>query len=180
MKSTRYSPRASRAFIPTYKHRRQQHAGVRDHPLVIEHDARRVRQTVHHAGDPLTQDPQPLARPVLPAQGVIQDSAPDRPDARTVNQGFAAIIESFGRVETALRDLLAAAGLDVSQLSVPALVREALARDLISPETASAIEGITVLRNLAAHGRAGAVSHDRAVEYLALVDAVLYTLRRAT
>jgi len=93
---------------------------------------------------------------------------------------LAAIIESFGRVETALRDLLAAAGLDVSQLSVPALVREAQARDLISPETASAIEGITVLRNLAAHGRAGAVRHDRAVEYLALVDAVLYTLRRAT
>ncbi|HXM87137.1 MAG TPA: hypothetical protein VN889_05850, partial [Solirubrobacteraceae bacterium] len=27
------------------------------------------RQSIHHAGDPLAQDPQPLARPVLPASG---------------------------------------------------------------------------------------------------------------
>jgi hypothetical protein len=56
---------------PTGEHRGEHHARVRDHPLVVEHNAGAVRQTVHHAGDPLVQDPQPLARPVLPAQGVI-------------------------------------------------------------------------------------------------------------
>ena len=56
---------------PPGKHRREQHTRVRDRPLVVENDPRRVRQTIHHAGDPLVQDPQPLARPVLPAQGVI-------------------------------------------------------------------------------------------------------------
>jgi hypothetical protein len=48
---------------------------------------------------------------------------------------LAAIIESFGRVEAALRELLAAAAVDASRLTVPALTREALARELISPET---------------------------------------------
>jgi hypothetical protein len=33
----------------------EQHPGVRDHPLVIEDHPRRVRQTVHHVGDLLSQ-----------------------------------------------------------------------------------------------------------------------------
>ncbi len=53
------------------EHGRKQRTRVRDYPLIVEHDPSGVRQTVHHAGDPLVQDPQPLARPVLPAQGVI-------------------------------------------------------------------------------------------------------------
>jgi hypothetical protein len=56
---------------PLREHRREQHPRVRDHPLIVEHDPRCVRQTIHYASDPLAQDPQPLARPVLPAQGVI-------------------------------------------------------------------------------------------------------------
>ena len=56
---------------PASQQRGQHHASIRDDPLIIENDARCVRQTLHHAGDPLVQDPQPLARPVLPAQGVI-------------------------------------------------------------------------------------------------------------
>ena len=35
--------------------RRQHHAGVGDHPLLIKRDHRSVRQTVHHAGDLLVQ-----------------------------------------------------------------------------------------------------------------------------
>lgn len=54
---------------PLREHRREQHPRVRDHPLIVEHDPRCVRQTIHHTGDPLAQDPQPLARPVLPASG---------------------------------------------------------------------------------------------------------------
>ena len=37
-----------------------------------------VRQTLHHAGDPLEQDPQPLARPVLPASGGHLNLSPGR------------------------------------------------------------------------------------------------------
>jgi len=40
--------------------------------------------------------------------------------------------------------------------------------------------GLGVLRNLSAHGRAGEVSGERAMDYLALADAVLYALRNPT
>jgi hypothetical protein len=60
------------------------------------------------------------------------------------------------------------------------LTRTALANGLITPETARAIEGITVMRNLAAHGRANEVTPERARDYLALVDAVLFTIGQGT
>jgi hypothetical protein len=41
----------------------------------------------------------------------------------------------------------------------------------------NAIEGISVMRNLAAHGSAREISSEQAMEYLALVDAVLYALK---
>jgi hypothetical protein len=40
---------------PPRQQRQQHHARVRDHPLIVEHDPRCVRQTVHHAGDLLVQ-----------------------------------------------------------------------------------------------------------------------------
>ena len=40
---------------PVGEHRRKQHAGVRDRPLIIENHPHRVRQTVHHMGDLLLQ-----------------------------------------------------------------------------------------------------------------------------
>ena len=58
-----------------------------------------------------------------------------------------------------------------------ALARVANERGLISPETLRAIEGITVLRNLAAHGGPGSVTPDRAQEYIANVEALLYVLQ---
>ena len=58
------------------------------------------------------------------------------------------------------------------------LLRLALDHGVITPEAAKAVEGITVMRNLTAHGRANEVTVERARDYLALVDAVLYTLRQ--
>ena len=49
--------------------------------------------------------------------------------------------------------------------------------DLISDETLSAVEGLSVLRNLAVHGLGGEIGAQRARDYLALADAVLYALR---
>ena len=57
-----------------------------------------------------------------------------------------------------------------------ALARDAHDRGLISTETLRAIEGITILRNLAAHGGAGEVTPDRAQEYLAQVEVLLWVL----
>lgn len=61
-----------------------------------------------------------------------------------------------------------------------ALAQDARARGLISPGTQSAIEGITLLRNLVAHGGADEVTSDRAQEYVAQVDAILEVLEVAS
>ena len=49
---------------------------------------------------------------------------------------------------------------------------------LISDETLAAVEGLSVLRNLAAHSPASDdIGVDRARDYLAMADAVMYALR---
>jgi hypothetical protein len=92
----------------------------------------------------------------------------------------AAVLEAHAAVERELRDLLAEAdpAADTSRMPTSRLLREALERGIITPEAAKAVEGITVMRNLAAHGRASEISPERAREYLALVDAVLFTLHQ--
>lgn len=64
-------------------------------------------------------------------------------------------------------------------LAFVASLVQARERGLISDETLSAVEGPSVLRNLAAHSHAGNIDIDRARahDYLALADAVLYALR---
>jgi hypothetical protein len=90
----------------------------------------------------------------------------------------AAVMEGFRRVELALLDVLRGAdAVSEKPRGVRQLAREALERGLITPETAQAIEGLAVLRNMAAHGRSNDVSPARAKDYLALVDAVLFALR---
>lgn len=54
------------------------------------------------------------------------------------------------------------------------LVEAALRKDAISQQTAEAIRGVLVLRNLAAHG--GEVDAAKAVDYLALADAVIFSI----
>ena len=61
-------------------------------------------------------------------------------------------------------------------MSGRALARLARQHDLISDETLAAIEGLSVLRNLTAHV-GGEIGVDRARDYLALADDVLYALR---
>lgn len=85
----------------------------------------------------------------------------------------AAIIEAFSRVEGALHAKM----LDSSPTTpLIQLVGTALERKLITDETARAIDGLCIMRNLAAHGRADELTEERAHEYLVLVDAVLYAM----
>jgi hypothetical protein len=89
----------------------------------------------------------------------------------------AAILEAFARVERLLQELLKDKIKFPSALGANALAQSALSHGLISPQNLSAIQGIAVLRNLAAHNLAG-VAVEQALEYLSLVDAVLYSLQR--
>jgi hypothetical protein len=100
-------------------------------------------------------------------------------DASAVSP-LAAVLDAHAAVEQALSDLVAEvdAGQARQSAGTARLTNTALAKGLITPETARAIEGITVLRNLAAHGRANEVTPERARDYLALVDAVLFTMRQ--
>lgn len=92
----------------------------------------------------------------------------------------AAVMEGYANIERALRQLLENAE-DPNALRTGAsgLARLAVKQGLLNVETARAIEGLGVLRNLAAHGQAGDVTLERATDYLALVDGVLFVLRNA-
>jgi hypothetical protein len=88
-----------------------------------------------------------------------------------------AVLEAFDRVTLKLRPLLTG---DEPETERPysrlrEKLRTAADRGRINLEAARAIEGMQVLRNLAAH-KAGEISPQRAAEYLALADAVIYSL----
>lgn len=87
-----------------------------------------------------------------------------------------AISEAYRTIERQLRvklvDFQAPADLDTVGL---ALFAEE--KGVINQETAKAIQGLSVLRNLAAHDRVGDVTPERAIEFLSLADGVLFALR---
>jgi hypothetical protein len=91
----------------------------------------------------------------------------------------AAVMEAHATIERELRQLLTTAGVaDAEQRAGAAgLARLGVQHGVVTEETLRAVEGLSVLRNLAAHGRAGEVTVERAVDYLALADAVLYAIR---
>jgi hypothetical protein len=87
-----------------------------------------------------------------------------------------AVLEAFGRVEQDLRARLEVAGRKPSAVGAVALARVAKEAGLITAQSAEAVEGAAILRNLAAH-RPEEVTPAIALDYLALVDGVLFTLR---
>ncbi len=91
----------------------------------------------------------------------------------------AAVMDAYGRIEARLAEIFDSSGEPPPpprMRSGRGLARIARERDLISEETLGAIEGLSVLRNLVAHS-GGDIGVDRARDYLALADAVLYALR---
>ena len=91
----------------------------------------------------------------------------------------AAVMEAHAVIERELRLLLTANGVADSEQRAGAsgLARLGVQHGIVNEETVKAVEGLSVLRNLAAHGRAGDVTTERAIDYLALADAVLYAVR---
>ena len=87
----------------------------------------------------------------------------------------AGVMTAYNRIEARLAEMVA--GPEVRPFQTGrSLARMARQRDLIGDETLAAIEGLSVLRNLTAHV-GGDIGVDRARDYLALADAVLYALR---
>lgn len=88
-----------------------------------------------------------------------------------------AVMEAFRRIEFRLNEMLDSPGVSPARtMTGRALARLARERGLISDETLAAIEGLSMLRNLVAHAPSD-IGVDRARDYLALADAVLYALR---
>lgn len=89
------------------------------------------------------------------------------------------IVEAFGQIEAALRSALECDGGEGLELNRPWSVRrlsDMRERGLITAETHEAIEGLSVLRNLAADGGQANLSSQRAREFLALSQGVLYAM----
>ena len=92
-----------------------------------------------------------------------------------------AVVGSYATIERELRRLLIDNGVvvegGVDRMSGRRLANAALDADLITPESATAIEGLSVLRNLTAHGQAQQLDAQRAAEFVAMTEAVLFALR---
>ena len=91
-----------------------------------------------------------------------------------------AVVAAFARVEAALRKIVVSGGAiqedEAASMPVRRLTNIALDADLITALTATNIEGLTVLRNLSAHGQADDLDPGRAAEFVAMTDGVLYAL----
>ena len=89
-----------------------------------------------------------------------------------------AVLEAYARIEARLIALLASAGVPgYGAFRRSALARVARDEGLISDETLTAMEGLSVLRDLAAHNPADDIGVERARDYLALAGAVLFALK---
>lgn len=89
-----------------------------------------------------------------------------------------AVLSAFGSIEHELQRIAQAGGLPVDAPAAT-LADMAARAGLVTPEAVSAVRGLVVLRNLAAHGGdEQEVTPARAREYIALVQAVLFVLSR--
>jgi hypothetical protein len=113
----------------------------------------------------------PSDRSASPAE-VSAEYAPDAELSPTT-----AILEAHGAVERELGRILAEHGVFDAPRGTVQMARVAVRDGIISAGTARSVEGVSVLRNLAAHAPSGETTADRAQEYLAMVDAVLFSLR---
>lgn len=107
----------------------------------------------------------------LPPGGIVADLWPLTETAPT-----AAIVEGYARIEGALVRRLSGVMEDVPRQSAKHLARLARDKDLITDETVRAIDGLSVLRDLASHGRGEQITSAEAAEYLGLVEAVLHAI----
>jgi hypothetical protein len=91
----------------------------------------------------------------------------------------AAILTAYGEIEQELRRALVAADEQVSDSETALqLTQRALQRDLITAQSANAVEGAVVLRDLAIHDPSGKIAVEHASGYVTTAAAVLYAIRQ--
>ena len=91
----------------------------------------------------------------------------------------AAVLAAYAEFEEALRRRLTLDGYAEAErrpLSARQMAVVAEERNLISRQTADAIQGATVLRNLAAHGPEDEIDARKALDFLTLADGILYAI----
>jgi hypothetical protein len=133
----------------------------------FDHELAEVRQELRRSPELTAADATPLAAGLSEELARLAEASPR-----------AAVLEAYARIEARLVDLLDSAGAPPSSaVGGRALAQLAHSHGLISDETLSAVDGLSVLRNLAAHSPSDDIGVSRARDYLALADAVLYALR---
>lgn len=94
-----------------------------------------------------------------------------------VSDPLAAVLAAFGKVEARLQERLSSVVPDARQQNFENLLEAGGSRGLLSGATVEAVNGLAVMRNLAAHARRPPTEGE-AREFLALVDAVLFAISR--
>lgn len=88
------------------------------------------------------------------------------------------ILRTHGRLEEELLLRLKAAGVEVANSkSATQLVALGVTRGIFTESAAEAVRGVSILRNLVAHGRGERVTEAEAAQYVALVEATIFSLR---
>jgi hypothetical protein len=92
---------------------------------------------------------------------------------------IAAVVASLAKVETALREILAAQAIhDLHGLNAQQLVRLAKQRGIVDDATVNAVDGLSVMHTLAVLDGGGTrLDLQRTLEFVSLTEAVLFTLR---
>ena len=152
-----------------------------------EFEAAEPEPEPEHAEPEPEPEPEPEAEAAEPeAKGERESERTSSPEPVAIALGDltskapgATITAAHGIVERELRSIVSSVepAKNIIFLTANRLARLAEAHELISPASVRAVEGIGVLRNLAAHSGGQDITPKRAAEYLTLVDGVLYAIR---
>jgi hypothetical protein len=100
---------------------------------------------------------------------------------RAESNPLSAILLAYGAVESWYDQMLTERGIENHspghrKLGVRDLSRLAVERGLLPDSTLRQVDGLSIMRDLAVHGRVEEVTSEQAREYLVLVDGLLYSL----
>ena len=111
------------------------------------------------------------------ATAALEATPPPSPHA--VADPIGTVIRQYSRLERELKRRLSEAGVaDLDRRSGTQLVALGVKNGLFTEASAEAVRGVSVLRNLAAHGSASELTPEKVAEYEALIEAVIFSLRQ--
>jgi hypothetical protein len=139
---------------------------VKAGPFEVEWD-RLLAETEKEVETELPASADPKRHPA----GVVDELAP-----AAEATPLAAVQEAYATIQRELRRVVGSTG-ETANLGPVSLARRGERAGLINSETTRAVEGLSVMRNLAVHGGDRQITPERAREYLALTDGVLFALR---